>query len=105
MRRQAERFGVEMLQAQDVTRIYSHDNYHCVFTAYGSEYTARVVLLASGSRYKRLGVLGEDDFIGSGVHFCATCDGPFYKGRAVVVVSGATVRPKKACSWSDMLRR
>jgi thioredoxin reductase (NADPH) len=88
LRRQAERFGVEMLQAQDVVRIHSHDNYHCVDTADGSKYSARAVLLATGSRYKRLGVPGEDDFIGAGIHFCATCDGPFYKGQPVTVIGG-----------------
>jgi thioredoxin reductase (NADPH) len=46
------------------------------------------VLIASGSTYRRLDVPGEDDYIGAGVHFCATCDGPFYKGRQVVVVGG-----------------
>ncbi len=88
LHRQTERFGVEMLQAQDVVRIHSHDNYHCVDTADGSEYSARAVLLATGSRYKRLGVPGEDDFIGAGIHFCATCDGPFYKGQPVTVIGG-----------------
>jgi len=88
LRRQAERFGVEMLQAQDVTHIRTHDNYHSVQTADGSEYSARAVLIATGSRYKRLGAPGEDDFIGAGIHFCATCDGPFYKGQPVAVVGG-----------------
>ncbi len=85
---QASRFGVEILQAQDVVHIHSHDNYHCVDTADGSEYSARALLLTSGSRYKRLGVPGEDAYIGAGVHFCATCDGPFYKGMPVAVVGG-----------------
>ncbi|MGQ9834272.1 MAG: NAD(P)/FAD-dependent oxidoreductase, partial [Candidatus Villigracilaceae bacterium] len=88
LRKQAERFGVEMLQAQDVTNIRTHDNYHCLTTADGSEYSARAVLVATGSRYKRLGVPGEDDFIGAGIHFCATCDGPFYKGLPVAVIGG-----------------
>ena len=88
LRKQAERFGVEMLQAQEVVRLRSHDNYHCIDTADGGEYSARSVLLATGSRYKRLGVPGEDDFIGAGIHFCATCDGPFYKKQAVAVVGG-----------------
>ncbi len=88
LRLQAERFGVEMLQAQDVSSIHSHDNYHCVTTGDGSEYSARALLLATGSRYKRLGVPGEEDFIGAGVHFCATCDGPYYKGRPVAVIGG-----------------
>ena len=88
LRQQAERFGVEMLQAQDVVKIHSHDNYHCVFTADGSEYSAFAVLIATGSRYRRLNVTGESSYIGAGVHFCATCDGPFYKQKRVVVVGG-----------------
>jgi thioredoxin reductase (NADPH) len=88
LRQQAERFGVEMLQAQDVTAIRQNGNYHCVQTADGSEYSARAVLVATGSRYKRLGAPGEDDFIGAGIHFCATCDGPFYKGQSVAVIGG-----------------
>lgn len=87
-RKQAERFGVEMLQAQELAGFYGYHNYHCVQTAEGSEYSALAILLATGSRYRRLGVPGEDEYVGAGVHFCATCDGPFYKGRAVAVVGG-----------------
>jgi len=86
--RQAERFGVEFLQAQDVVKVASHGNYQRIFTADGSEYSARVLLVATGSTYRRLGVPGEEDFIGAGIHFCATCDGPFYKGQEVVVIGG-----------------
>lgn len=88
LRRQADRFGVEVLQAQDVVGMRSHDNYHCVGTADGSEYSAHALLLATGSRYRRLQVPGENDFIGAGIHFCATCDGPFYRGQPVAVVGG-----------------
>jgi len=88
LRQQAERFGVELLQAQDVVGIHSHDNYHCVETSDGSEYSAEALLIAAGSRYRRLGVPGESDYIGAGVHFCATCDGPFYKGKRIAVVGG-----------------
>ncbi len=88
LRQQAERFGVELLQAQDVSAIDRQDNYLVVSTADGSAYTADTLLLATGSRYRRLGVPGENRYIGAGVHFCATCDGPFYKGRHVAVVGG-----------------
>lgn len=88
LRKQAERFGVETLQAQDVVKVTQRDNYHFVQTADGSEYSAHAVLVATGSRYKRLGAPGEDDFIGAGIHFCATCDGPFYKGMSVAVIGG-----------------
>ena len=88
MRAQAERFGVEILPAQEVTGITVADPYRMVVTETGDGYCASALLLASGSRYRRLGVPGEEDFIGAGIHFCATCDGPFYKGQDLVVVGG-----------------
>ena len=88
LRHQVERFGAELLQAQQVTGIYQHNNYHCVKTNDGSEYSADALLISTGSRYKRLNVQGETDYLGAGVHFCATCDGPFYKGKRVAVIGG-----------------
>jgi thioredoxin reductase (NADPH) len=96
LHRQAERFGVEMLQAQEVVRIYRHDNYRCLTTADESNYSARALLLAPGSRYKRLHAPGEEEFIGAGIHFCATCDGPFYKGKPVAVVGGGNSAAEEA---------
>ncbi len=86
--RQAQRFGAEILQAQEVASIDRDGQYLCVRTADGSEYGARAVLLATGARYRRLGIPGEDELIGVNVHFCATCDGAFYKGKKVLVVGG-----------------
>jgi thioredoxin reductase (NADPH) len=88
LRLQAERFGVELLQAQDVSGIEQKGNLQCVGTSVGQQYSARAVLIATGSRYKRLNVPGESQYIGAGVHFCATCDGPFYRNKHVVVVGG-----------------
>ena len=56
--------------------------------ASGQELTSHAVIVATGSTYRRLDVPGEDDLIGAGVHFCATCDGPLYKGAEEVVVIG-----------------
>jgi thioredoxin reductase (NADPH) len=88
LRRQAERFGVEVLAAQEVTAISLDGSYRCVKTADGMVYGAYAVLLALGSTYRRLGIPGEEDFIGAGVHFCATCDGPFYRGEHIAVIGG-----------------
>jgi thioredoxin reductase (NADPH) len=88
LRRQAERFGVEILSAQEVTEVGVDGEYRFVRTADGAEYRAWAVLLAPGSTYRRLMVPGEEDFIGAGVHFCATCDGAFYRGKDVLVVGG-----------------
>lgn len=102
LRQQAARFGVEMLQAQDVAGVRSHDSYHCVGTSDGSEYSARAVLLATGSRYRRLDAPGENDFIGAGIHFCATCDGPFYKGLPVAVVGGGNSAAEESLFLANM---
>jgi thioredoxin reductase (NADPH) len=86
--KQAVRFGAELLQAQQVTDVRTDGQYREVVTADGSTYGAMAVLIATGSHYRRLGVPGEDDLIGVNIHYCATCDGAFYKGRDVLVVGG-----------------
>lgn len=93
---QAQRYGVELLSAQNVTGISNDGLDHFVETEAGQKHRCRTVLLATGSTYKRLEVPGEDDYIGAGVHFCATCDGPFYKGREVAVVGGGNSAVEEA---------
>jgi thioredoxin reductase (NADPH) len=88
LRRQAERFGVEILQAQTVTGLGEDGLYRLVRTADGHEYCAAAVILATGSTYRRLNVPGESRLIGINIHFCATCDAPFYKGKQVYVIGG-----------------
>jgi len=87
--RQAERYGVEMLQALSVASIEDAGAEELrVRTANGDHYEARAVLIATGSTYRRTGAEGEADLIGAGIHFCATCDGPFYKGSEELLVLG-----------------
>ena len=93
---QAKRFGVELLSAQNVVRVGNDEDAHYVETDSGHGYRSNAVLIATGSTYKRLRVPGEEDFIGAGVHFCATCDGPFYKGRDVVVIGGGNSAVEEA---------
>jgi thioredoxin reductase (NADPH) len=85
---QAQRYGVEMLQAVSVRSISSDGEEVDVETATGDHYHARAALIATGSSYRMTGAPGEDDLIGAGIHFCATCDGPFYKGANQLVVLG-----------------
>ncbi len=105
--RQAARFGVETLVAQEVVKIERRDNRLAVVsvvTADDTSYGADAVLVATGSTYRRLDVPGEDDFIGAGVHFCATCDGPFYKGRDVVVIGGGNSAAEEAAYLSGIVK-
>ena len=88
LRLQAERFGVEILAAQEVSKLAEDGKHLSVHVQAGEEYCSSAVILATGASYRRLDVPGEEDFIGAGVHFCATCDGPFYKGQDIVVVGG-----------------
>ncbi|MEE8155782.1 MAG: FAD-dependent oxidoreductase [Phycisphaerales bacterium] len=86
--KQAERFGAELLRATEASGIRTHGGSSCLQTTSGTEYAARSILLSGGSTYRRLNIPGEDDLIGAGVHFCATCDGPFYRDRHVAVIGG-----------------
>jgi thioredoxin reductase (NADPH) len=88
MRRQAERYGVEILEAVAAESLRETDGVVEVTTATGEVYRAPAVLVATGSVYRRTGAEGEADLIGAGIHFCATCDGPFYRGSPEVVVVG-----------------
>ena len=88
MRRQAERYGVEILQAVAVSSVAPDGRELAVATSTGDVYRAPAVLVATGSLYRRTGAEGEADLIGAGIHFCATCDGPFYRGVDEVVVVG-----------------
>lgn len=86
--RQAQRFDAEIVQAQEVTQLEPDGQYWRVETSDGIRYGANAVLLATGARYRRLNVPGENDLIGVNIHFCATCDGAFYKGKKVLVIGG-----------------
>ena len=85
---QAERYGVEMLSAVSVVGLDPVDGRSTVRTSTGQQLAAGAVVLATGSTYRRTGAEGEDDLIGAGIHFCATCDGPFYRDAEEVVVVG-----------------
>ena len=93
---QCQRFGVELLSAAEVTSVGVDGQYRVVTLANGDEIRASAVLVAPGSTYRRLGVPGEDDFIGAGVHFCATCDGPFYRDQEVLVIGGGNSAVEEA---------
>lgn len=86
--KQAEKFGTEVLRAQEVVDVEREVESLCVSLADGTEIGARAVVLATGATYRLLEVPGEEELLGAGVHFCATCDGAFYKGEEVAVVGG-----------------
>ena len=86
MRKQAERFGAE-LRAEDVTEVDLTVDPKRVIVE-GETYLARAVIIATGSRYRELGVPGEKKLSGHGVSWCATCDGFFFREQEIAVVGG-----------------
>jgi thioredoxin reductase (NADPH) len=93
---QCARFGVEMWPAAEVVELAQDGRHHLVVLSDGQQIASATVLLALGSTYRRLGVMGEEDFIGAGVHFCATCDGAFYRDREVAVIGGGNSAAEEA---------
>ena len=86
MRAQAERFGAEMV-ADDIVEVDLTGDVKVVRTATDT-YTARSVVLATGSGYRKLGLPREDELSGRGVSWCATCDGFFFRDQHIAVVGG-----------------
>ncbi len=109
MRKQAERFGA-VIELGEVMSIKKDGDVIKLDTTDG-EIVARAVLIATGSSYKKLGVPGEDTYYARGVHYCATCDGAFYRDKKLVVVGGGNSAVQEAmfltkyASHIDMLVR
>jgi thioredoxin reductase (NADPH) len=87
MQRQAEHFGARVL-IDEVTKVDFTNGPPFKVETYGDQFEAESVILGVGASPKRLGVPGEEDFIGRGVSFCATCDGFFFRDKDVIVVGG-----------------
>jgi thioredoxin reductase (NADPH) len=87
MRAQAERFGAEII-TDDIVSVDLTGDVKTVTDSEGNSYSARAVILAMGSGYRKLGVPGEEELSGRGVSWCATCDGFFFRDKDIAVVGG-----------------
>lgn len=87
LRAQAERFGTK-IEYGDVTKVENGTDIKKIYTADNKQHQTHTVLIATGNNYKRLEAEGEKEYYGKGVHYCATCDGPLYKGKRLVAVGG-----------------
>ncbi|MBP9852676.1 MAG: thioredoxin reductase [Patescibacteria group bacterium] len=91
---QAERFGA-VIEPAEVTALHDEGEWKRMETTSGDIY-ARAVLIATGSEYKKLGIPGEEEYYARGVHYCATCDGAFYRDKRLVVVGGGNSAVQEA---------
>lgn len=92
--KQAERFGTKIEFAEVISIDVEEDKKRVVTN--GSDYLADAVLIATGTDWKKLGIPGEKEYYGKGVHYCATCDGPLYKDKRLVVVGGGNSAVQEA---------
>lgn len=99
--KQARGFGLET-ETAEVTGIEDAGDYRRVDTTDG-EYEAKTVIIASGAKWRKLGIPGETEFTGRGVSYCATCDGFFFRGKEVVVVGGGDTAVKEALFLTKMV--
>lgn len=95
MRKQAEK-RVPMENMEEVKEIVKNDLDHISVKTSKGEYKTKSVIISTGSRHRRLKVPGEIDFIGRGVCYCATCDGPLYPDKDVVVIGGGNAAVQEA---------
>lgn len=86
LQKQAERFGA-VIDFGDVSAIRDDGDIKTLVVD-GKDVQARTILIATGSDYSKLGIPGEAEYYGRGVHYCATCDGAFYREKRLVVVGG-----------------
>ena len=111
MQGQAERFGAK-IELDEIVSIKDEGQYKRLKLLHANEEVlAKAVLIATGSSYKVIGVPGEQEFFGRGVHYCATCDGAFYRDKRLVSVGGGnssvqeSIFLTKFASHIDMLVR
>ena len=103
---QARRYGVELLSAMSVATLETDSESLVTSLSSGQQLSSAAVIVATGSKYRNLDVPGEDEFIGGGVHFCATCDGPLYRGAdEVVVIGGGNSALEEGLHLSEFAKR
>lgn len=94
LQKQAERFGAEV-RLGEVLKITDKGEFKELETTDGP-IRAKAVLIATGSDYKKLGIPGEEEYYARGVHYCATCDGAFYRDKRIAVVGGGNSAVQEA---------
>jgi thioredoxin reductase (NADPH) len=86
MEEQAKKFGMES-RTEEVVKVSCEGDWRCVQT-HEETYHCEVLIVSTGTEYRRLGVPGETEFMGKGVSYCATCDGAFFQDSKIIVVGG-----------------
>ncbi len=95
-------YPIDVLENRLVEEVEIVDGYKQLKTSLGEVITTPAMIIATGASWRKLGVPGEDQYIGSGVAFCTHCDGPFYKNKKVVVIGGGNSGLEAAIDLSSI---
>ena len=101
---QAMALGADV-ELENVIRVESENGIHRVFTEEGSTFEAKALILAVGVKHRMLGLPGEEELVGSGLSFCAVCDGAFYAGQDVAMIGGGNSAMQEALLLSEVCRK
>ncbi|RLG93106.1 thioredoxin-disulfide reductase [Candidatus Bathyarchaeota archaeon] len=96
----AKRFGVEIRELEKAEKLELDDAKRVITDK--NVYEASAIVIATGTRHRKLGVPGEEEFSGRGVSYCAVCDAPFFKGKRVLVIGGGNSAATTALYLSEL---
>jgi thioredoxin reductase (NADPH) len=107
MQKQAETFGAQIMPGREVTSLTRRPDGLIAVSCGEEAFTARALIVAVGSSYRKLGVPGEDEFrnAGAGVSYCGTCDAPFFRDREVVAVGGGNTAVEETLHLTKYARK
>ena len=98
-------YEVAFHKGHNVKEIKVVDNEKIVLVDDGQEFKTKTIIIATGGKWRKLGIPGENEDSGKGVQYCATCDGPFYRNKEVAIVGGGNSGVEAAIDLSNIVKK
>ncbi|WP_314010197.1 FAD-dependent oxidoreductase [Pseudostreptobacillus hongkongensis] len=98
-------YEVAFHKGHNVKEIKVVDNEKIVLVDDDQEFKTKTIIIATGGKWRKLGIPGENEYSGKGVHYCATCDGPFYRNKEVAIVGGGNSGVEAAIDLSNIVKK
>lgn len=102
LEKQCDLLGAKLIYSKATSIRRNNNNF--IVSSDSGDIEAKGIIIATGARHRQLGIIGEDTYKGKGVSYCATCDGPFFKGKSIVVVGGGDTALSDALYLSAMCK-